>query len=107
MDIEVLELSVRTYSRLKQRGINTVEHLMSIPDEDLEHIFAIGVNGLAEVKEKLKTRYTNADHIRSMSDEELQKFICNNTKCESCNFSGWTGCLLGEWLKQPKENTDD
>lgn len=60
---------------------------------------------------------TNADHIRSMSDEELGEFlekaewICHyNTFCETCLKHGADGnCIhMTEWLKQPyKENTDE
>lgn len=48
-------------------------------------------------------RITNADRIRAMSDEELEKFICSCSKCEFCDFHGWAGCKLLEWLQQPLE----
>ena len=44
---------------------------------------------------------TNGDKIRAMSDYELADFICNNTRCECCEFGHWTGCLLREWLEEP------
>ena len=49
---------------------------------------------------------TNADHIRSMSDEELASYvICPTEKrCEFCCEPNCNDCVL-EWLKQPyKEN---
>ncbi len=63
--------------------------------------------------------YTNADHIRSMSDEELSVLVraiimaedcpatgCDCDKCffkEACfNGSKWYGKEM-EWLKQPAE----
>ena len=46
---------------------------------------------------------TNADKIRAMSDEELEKFICSILKCEFCKFERWGKCELLEWLKQSPE----
>ena len=69
---------------------------------------------LYEIQELLETsRYfgkhlppTNADRIRSMTDEELAEFLCHNSKCGNCNASefchdGHTGWL--DWLKQEAE----
>ena len=44
---------------------------------------------------------TNADRIRSMSDEELKKFICSMFKCEFCDFELGERCGLLNWLQQP------
>ena len=46
---------------------------------------------------------TNADRIRTMSDEELKEFLCSIMKCEFCKFEGWGGCELLDWLQQPAE----
>ena len=46
---------------------------------------------------------TNADRIRSMSDEELKEFICSILQCKFCKFEGFGGCELLEWLQQPVE----
>ena len=46
---------------------------------------------------------TNADRIRVMSDEELEKFICSILKCEFCKFERCGKCELLEWLKQSPE----
>lgn len=49
---------------------------------------------------------TNADHIRSMTDEELKLFLCSMAGCSHCNFASAAGCTLEDWLKQPyKEET--
>ena len=53
---------------------------------------------------------TNADKIRSMSDEELCKFlgeykfcdICDEG-CDSCTYNGDCDKRLFDWLKQPAE----
>ena len=61
---------------------------------------------------------TNADHIRSMSDEELAKVIAATARCRTClaqtvckeHTAGLLSCEgdILEWLKQPyKENTDE
>lgn len=49
---------------------------------------------------------TNADRIRTMSDEELKEFLCSILQCEFCKFEGWGGCELLEWLRQPAEEDD-
>ena len=65
-----------------------------------------------------KQSTTNADHIRSMTDEELAKsFVKLHTTCDICAYKNLdceeetlaVGCVKGitEWLKQPKENTDE
>ncbi len=46
---------------------------------------------------------TNADKIRSMTDEELKKFICSMFKCEFCDFELGKRCGLLIWLQQPAE----
>lgn len=53
---------------------------------------------------------TNADRIRSMTDEELCKFlgeckfcdICEEG-CDSCTYNGDCDKRLLEWLQQPAE----
>ena len=47
--------------------------------------------------------YTNADRIRSMSDEELKKFICSMFKCDFCDFELGERCGLLNWLQMPAE----
>lgn len=56
---------------------------------------------------------TNADHIRSMTDEELAKLLldgCRGSKCEDRPENEWGSvncfqCRM-DWLKQPwKEET--
>lgn len=54
--------------------------------------------------------FTNADRIRTMSDEELCKFlgeykfcdICEEG-CDSCTYNGDCDKRLLDWLKQPAE----
>ena len=50
---------------------------------------------------------TNADHIRSMSDEMLKEFICSMLQCKYCQFGSWERCEFLEWLKQPAEEADN
>ena len=55
--------------------------------------------------------FTNADRIRSMSDEELAKFLAENewecetyNDCAKCPRLTDDGCVsLSKWLKQPTE----
>lgn len=47
--------------------------------------------------------FTNADHIRSMSDEELKVYLCYISDCAMCLWQSSSGCKLEDWLKQPYE----
>ena len=58
-------------------------------------------NGVTVQECKLGVKKTNADRIRSMSDEELKKFICSMFKCEFCDFELGERCGLLNWLQQP------
>ena len=58
---------------------------------------------LCGVLDERKRKKTNADRIRSMSDEELKKFICSMFKCEFCDFELGERCGLLNWLQQPAE----
>lgn len=62
--------------------------------------------------EEVESLYTNADHIRSMSDEELADKITDYIN--TCPVDIFTDCKVNckacwlKWLKQPyKENTDE
>ena len=55
---------------------------------------------------KLGVKKTNADRIRSMSDEELKKFICSMFKCEFCDFELGERCGLLNWLQMPAEDDE-
>lgn len=124
MKIEELGLSVRPYHVLKRNGINTVEQLQQLSDEDLMLFRSMGRHSLAEIREKLafvKTM-TNGDRLRSMSDEQLASFLyglidldskihyCKNKpECDGLldtedgiPVEMCTGCLC-EWLRQPAE----
>ena len=62
-------------------------------------------------------RRTNADRIRSMSNEELSKFLCEFRSCDSDGYPcsgckaesycrpGHTG--MEDWLQQPADGEED
>ena len=50
---------------------------------------------------------SNADCIRSMSDEELKKFICSMFKCDFCDFELGERCGLLNWLQQPPQEVNN
>jgi len=54
MNIDELELSVRSYNCLKRAGINTVQELISKTPEDMMKVRNLGKKSLDEVLEKLK-----------------------------------------------------
>ncbi len=53
MQIEDLDLSVRSYNCLKRAGINTVEELTQKSEEDMMKVRNLGKKSLKEVKLKL------------------------------------------------------
>ena len=54
MNIDELELSVRSYNCLKRAGINTVEELCNRTSEDMMKVRNLGRKSLEEVLSKLK-----------------------------------------------------
>ncbi|MFP4077650.1 MAG: DNA-directed RNA polymerase subunit alpha [Bacillota bacterium] len=54
MQIEDLDLSVRSYNCLKRAGINTVEELTEKTEEDMMKVRNLGKKSLKEVKQKLE-----------------------------------------------------
>ena len=53
MQIEDLDLSVRSYNCLKRAGINTVEELTQKTEEDMMKVRNLGKKSLEEVESKL------------------------------------------------------
>ena len=103
MKIEELGLSARAFNGLKRAKIDTVEQLQQLTDEDLLTLRTIGVNTLSEIREKVayvKTM-TNADRIRSMSDEELAKYITDRTMYQPAPGSrkSWCGAYGNSYLE--------
>lgn len=51
---------------------------------------------------------TNADRIRSMSDEELAEVVSTTCPTKGCPLTAWdcTECWLN-WLKQPVKDGDN
>jgi len=67
----------------------------------------------ADLMSERNQTMTNADHIRSMTDEELKVFLCGIAATNCCG-----ACMVqeycwgehngfGEWLKQPYKEDDD
>lgn len=106
MKIDELDLSVRAYNCLFRAGVDTVEKLRELSDDDLFRIRNISQKNIEEIRERLaKLRITNADRIQVMSIEEKAKyfrcprdlnsnFVCLDKSCEECVI---------KWLKQPAE----
>lgn len=93
MLIEELDPSVRLYNCLKRTGINTVEQLSQMTDDDLMKIRCFGAGCLAEVRAKIAApRNTNADRIRAMSDKELAWFLAERYAKESVLRLRDSGC---------------
>jgi hypothetical protein len=120
MKIEDLQFSVRTYHCLKRAGIDTVERLSRMSDDELMKLRNFGVGCLNEVRRKIGApRKTNADRIRDMSDRELLMFLVkhdveqNRLRLESNGVVPTATQLAvlretlcrtwGNWLQQPAE----
>ena len=54
MNIDELELSVRSYNCLKRAGINTVEELANKSEDDMMKVRNLGKKSLEEVIQKLE-----------------------------------------------------
>ena len=54
MNIDELELSVRSFNCLKRAGINTVEELCNRTSEDMMKVRNLGRKSLEEVEQKLQ-----------------------------------------------------
>ena len=55
MPIEELDLSVRSFNRLKRAGINTVDDLINKSEEEMMKVRNLGKKSFDEVREKLQS----------------------------------------------------
>lgn len=49
---------------------------------------------------------TNADRIRSMTDEELAPYLCSINNCNTCPFAS-IGCKIEEWLREEAQDNGE
>lgn len=77
MNIEALNLSVRAYNCLKRAGIDTVEQLRQMDDEQLSRVRNMSARCVQEIREKVEHRQTmtNADRLDAMSIEDKAQFL--------------------------------
>ncbi len=54
-NIDGLELSVRTYNCLRRAGVDTIEKLRSMTDDELRNVRSLSERGFNEIKEKMAT----------------------------------------------------
>lgn len=123
MKIEELDFTVRTYHALKRAGINTTEELAGKTDDDLYKLRNIGKLTVAEIRSKLpyippekimlQPARTNADRIRTMSLEDLGRFLCGLMNLDDCDarcparefcYPGHNG--MKDYLNAPERRTD-
>lgn len=69
--LDELELSVRSYNCLRRAGINTIEELRRLSDEDYHHIRNLSSRSIEEIKQKL--------YEFEMLTEDSSMNICNYT----------------------------
>ena len=76
-EIEVLDLSVRSFNCLKRAGIGTVGDIIEYIDSgrDLRHIRNCGMTSVAEIKEKLFIWY-----LMSIPKEKRGQFILDTVE---------------------------
>lgn len=77
MKIEELQFSLRVYNCLKRKGIDTVEQLKTMSDDDLLKIRCFGIGCLKEVREKLGQSTDNLPKVQKQIPvaEELEKAV--------------------------------
>ena len=73
MNIDELELSVRSYNCLKRAGINTVEELISKTPEDMMKVRNLGKKSLDEVLEKLADLNLQLRQSEETEEEEEEE----------------------------------
>lgn len=68
---------------------------------------------MSELLKKYEYHFTNADRIRSMTDEELSSWINDHADC-NCRCEAWKdGCMdsdstcMAAWLEWLKEEVKD
>lgn len=66
------------------------------------------VREIDDVFDAEEKKQTNADRIRSMTDEELAEFLCKISKCNSYYCPAYDYCInqrksMYEWLKSDSE----
>ena len=118
MKIEELDLSVRSYNALKRAGIETVEQLRRKTTLDLYKIRNLGETSIAEIRSKLAYTPSNADRIRSMTDEELAAYLTIDVSTRYCKRAKecsdmldtdgdipeeWCRMCALEWLQRPAD----
>ncbi len=77
MNIDELELSVRSYNCLKRAGINTVEELCNSTPEDMMKVRNLGRKSLEEVLAKLKE--LGFSLIRARSNHKIRSTACRQS----------------------------
>jgi hypothetical protein len=106
MNIEELQLSVRSFNALKRAHIDTVEQLKQMSAYEISRIRNIGKTCVDEILVKLSyIAITNADHIRAISDEELAEFLDSNKShgcvCPARDCRVTCRQCITEWLAEP------
>lgn len=76
MNIDELELSVRSYNCLKRAGINTVEELVNKTSEDMMKVRNLGRKSLEEVLAKLKNSGLDWDQATKTNKCQFVKDSC-------------------------------
>lgn len=99
-----LDLSPRAFLALMRAGIETVEQLQKLDDEQLMRLRGIGEQSLAEIRSKIGPHHptpSKADLVRRMADEqmahELYKAVPQIVALKEC--CGEMGLL--QWLQMP------
>lgn len=77
MKIEDLDWSVRTYNCIKHYGIDTVEQLSAMTDEDLMKIRNLGQKNFMEIKQKLNELQITENKCWLCDDlDKIYEMVC-------------------------------
>ena len=114
-EIVVRKIDEKPYYEIKYFDLSDNEYYIGYGSYKLEYVFE-WLEQCFEIVEK----NTNADKIRNMTDEELDKFLSEFSACKVCEHynkeadrcyadSGfvcvkeYVEAIIGDWLKQPVE----
>lgn len=109
MNLDELELSVRAYNSLKRAGINSLEELQVMTDEELLRVRNLGQKCYMEVKEKLKEFSTEKWTWNRVKDDFWGHGTCESREeaIKEAKEYGYTDFYIGKCEDIPLRNDPD
>lgn len=100
-DISKLGLSIRAYNCLRKNGINTVEEVAELSDDDLLSIHRMGPKTLEDIKTRLKIFLGEPTYEDLKTENALLSNVllcimtcnCITANCPDCPIQGGKGVV--------------